>query len=105
MKEDLLKKLPFIVFGENKWRLKTGTNEHGELIITYDAHGQTVAEARRTIHNIVNLSRIPIQLGIIHGYHNGTAIKDMLQTENFYGKVACMFCPADNAGKTIMRII
>lgn len=103
MKEELIKRLHFVVYGEDEWRLRV-YKKHGELNVLYDAHGQTVAEAKRTIINIINVSRIPFRLNIIHGFHNGTSIKDMLLHELKSQKVVCRFSPSDNIGKTIMRV-
>ena len=100
----LLTRLDFVVYGENSWRLQAKAGIHGNPEITYDAHGQTVLEARRTIRNIVNISRIPIDLYVIHGFNHGTAIKDMLAMEDFSGRLETRYCPQDNPGETILSI-
>ena len=102
--DDIMRKLKFIVYGENEWRVKILPSADGELRIQYDAHGQTVAEATHTIRNIVNLARVPIWLSVVHGYNNGTAIKDELSKMNFYGKVTYRYTPPHNEGETIFRI-
>ena len=103
--EELLKKLNFVVFGENQWRLTTAFDGNGVLSVFYDAHGQSVAEAQKTIRNIVNLVRIPFKLTIIHGFNHGTAIKRMLDNETFNGKVSIKYRPHNNSGVTVLRII
>lgn len=99
------KGLDFIIFGENSWRITTEIDQEHMLNVFYDAHKLTVAEARKDIHNIVNLARFPIKLHIIHGYHNGHAIKDMLTTEDFYGKVISRTSPQNNIGLTTMEVV
>ena len=100
----LLSRLEFVVFGEDRWRLQAKEKAQGNPQVFYDAHGQTVLEARRTVRNIVNISRVPIDLYIIHGYHHGTAIKDMLAVEDFAGRLETRYCPQDNPGETILGI-
>ena len=103
-KDDILKKIRFVVYGENAWRVQAMIDKHGEMYILYDSHGQSAKEAQRTIRNIVNLCMIPMRIKIIHGFHNGTAIKNMLQEMNFYGKIACVYTPKKNMGETILRV-
>ena len=102
--EKLLEGIQFVIFGENEWRVKAKTGKDGKLTVTYDAHGQSVRDAKKDIRNIVNVARIPFTLNIIHGYHNGTAIKEMLREENFSGKVTFKKTFKDNKGKTIMKV-
>ncbi len=104
-RESFEERMDFVVYGENQQRLKTATyNEEKPSMITYDAHGQTVEEARKTIKNIVNVSLVPLCLTVIHGYHHGTAIKDMLAVEPFSGRLINRYCPARNPGVTVMHV-
>ncbi len=101
---DLQKLIDFIILSDDRWRVTVNLDEHGNPDITYDAHGQTVLEARRAIRNISNITRSPISVSVIHGYHHGTAIKDMLVKENFSGRLTNRYCPAGNPGETILHI-
>lgn len=104
-RESFEARMDFVVYGKNQKRLKTVTyNEEKPSKITYDTHGQTCEEARKTIKNIVNVSLVPLCLTVIHGYHRGTAIKDMLATESFSGRLTNRYCPARNPGITVMHV-
>lgn len=104
IKEEWEKNLEFVVFGEDAWRiLKIGQTEDGEPFLTYDLHGKTVTEAKREIHNLVNMTRTAFRLNVIHGYHGGTALKEMLAAEDFYGRLETRYCPANNPGETVMH--
>ena len=98
--EQLESRIGFVVYGENKWRIRITETKTGTPEVTYDAHGQTVKEARRTIENIVNCSFSPLQLNVIHGYKHGTAIKSMLEGETFSGRLAEKTSPKNNPGLT-----
>ena len=102
-RELFLKRLAFVVYGENCWRMTIKFPVRGSPEITYDAHGQSVAEARRTIHNIVNVAMVPIHLTVIHGFNHGCAIKDMLAAEDFVN-LRERYCPEYNPGETILFI-
>lgn len=53
-----------------------------KIQIVADVHGMKCSQARRFINNIINTVRVAFHLIVIHGYHHGTAIKDML-AQNF----------------------
>lgn len=98
----LISRLEFVVYGAQRWRLTVSNSSHGKPMITYDAHGQTVSEVRQVIRNIVNISRCPINLCVIHGYNHGTAIKDMLAREDFSERLETKYNPSRNPGETIL---
>ena len=101
--DSLIKALNFLIFGEEKKRLKIFKNKKGKVYVYYDVHGQTVAEAKRNIRNLVNIARRPMILTVVHGYRNGHAIKDMIAEQNFGGKAVAVACKG-NKGETIIRV-
>ena len=102
----LLNTLQFVIYGNDVQRIRQiRVNEAGSLDIVLDVHGMTVHAARQLIMNIVNIMQnTPMDLGIIHGYNHGTAIKDMLAAENFNGRLSERSCPKRNPGLTNLRI-
>ena len=98
--DQLESRIGFVVYGENKWRINIVMTKSGTPEVTYDAHGQSVREAKRTLENIVNCSLTPLRLNVIHGYNHGTAIKDMLEGETFSGRIAEKTTPRNNPGMT-----
>ena len=102
--EELLNRLSFVVYGDNKWRLTARQQKDTVPEITCDVHGLSVLEARRMIRNIINITRVPVHLIVIHGYTHGTAIKDMLAQENVADRIVNRFCPESNPGETVMNI-
>ena len=100
--KSVVDRMDFVVYGENHWRLKITDYNRTQVKIRYDAHAQSVSDAQRTIRNIVNISRFPISLTVIHGFNHGTAIKDMLANEQFTGRLTTRYCPVYNPGETIM---
>lgn len=102
--EELLNRLSFVVYGDNKWRLTVSQQKDTVPEITCDVHGLSVPEARRMIRNIINITRVPIYLIVIHGYNHGTAIKDMLAQEDVADRIVNRFCPESNPGEIVMNI-
>ncbi len=53
----------------------------GAAAVTLDLHGKTQYQARVTIDAALRRSRGLYRIHIIHGYHNGTALRDMIRSE------------------------
>lgn len=49
-------------------------------IITLDLHGCTVYQAKTAIDAALRRSRGAYRLRLIHGFHGGTALRDMIRT-------------------------
>jgi DNA-nicking Smr family endonuclease len=55
--------------------------------LVFDAHGFTAKKAKKTINNLIAVNKNEFTLEVIHGYHHGTAIKDLVNdTENTVNK-------------------
>ncbi|MEG0397293.1 MAG: Smr/MutS family protein [Oscillospiraceae bacterium] len=52
-----------------------------EGIITLDLHGKNVYWAKTAIDAALRRSRGTYRIRIIHGYNNGTAIRDMIRED------------------------
>ena len=52
-----------------------------ESIVTLDLHGKTEYQARATINGVLNRSRGVYRIRCIHGYHDGTVLRDMIRRE------------------------
>lgn len=100
---ELKNKLAFVVYGTDEWRLSI-KDEDGRWIVSYDAHGQDVVHARRAVNNIISIIRCNMTLCIIHGYNNGTAIKEMLRKSNFGNRLSEIKSPVYNPGITWMQV-
>ena len=103
--DQMMKRFEFLVFGENKWRARLSYDKSGNPRIFFDAHGMTVREAKRAVENIVRIFYLtPIHIEVVHGFHNGTAIRDMLASENFNNRLLYRNIPSRNPGITIMNM-
>lgn len=67
----------FCVPKNDSWRIRI-TDGYTLPEIVLDCHGFTRPEAERAITNILNIIRENILLVVIHGFHSGTVIRDML---------------------------
>lgn len=84
-------------------RLVAEENE-GRVKVTVDVHGLTTRQAKRLINNIIAMIRCSFELDIIHGYHHGTAIRDMIYTDLSNTKIRSKHLELWNPGITVMAI-
>jgi DNA-nicking Smr family endonuclease len=49
--------------------------------VTLDLHGKTQYQARIALEAQLRRSRGVYRIHVIHGYHNGTALRDMIRAE------------------------
>jgi hypothetical protein len=51
-------------------------------IITIDIHNHTVSDAKQKLHLAVKIAPTEIkEIVVIHGYHSGTALRDMVRND------------------------
>lgn len=91
--------------------LPTGSDRHleaeedgDEVKVIVDVHGLTTRQAKRLINNIIAMIRRPFSLEVIHGYHHGTAIRDMIYTDLANTKIQSRHLETWNPGITVMAI-
>ena len=53
----------------------------GEARVTLDLHGKTQYQARVALDAALRRSKGIYRVHVIHGYHNGTALRDMIWRE------------------------
>ena len=53
----------------------------GQTIVTLDLHGKTQYQARVVLDAALRRSKGLYRVRVIHGYHNGTALRDMIWRE------------------------
>lgn len=80
-------------------------NQYGSVLwLVVDLHEFGTIDAKRLINNLIALVRGSFEFVIIHGYHHGTAIKEMVQATNWGSRVIYKVVPDYNPGETIMRV-
>ena len=53
----------------------------GAASITLDLHGKTQYQARIALDSALRRSRGVYRIHVVHGYHNGTALRDLVRQE------------------------
>ena len=53
----------------------------GQTIVTLDLHGKTQYQARVVLDAALRRSKGLYRVRVIHGYHNGTALREMIRRE------------------------
>lgn len=94
---------------ESKLRMVLTKSEMDRLTfnsktIVVDLHGLTTKMAERLIKNIMALDRKGYDICTIHGYHHGTAIKNMIAGDLHDPRLIEKKPVAGNPGRTILRM-
>ena len=53
----------------------------GQAVVTLDLHGKTQVQARVALDAALRRSKGVYRIHAIHGYHNGTALREMIWRE------------------------
>lgn len=70
------------------------------LNITADVHGMNHRTAQKFIYRIMNIVTGPFHLCIVHGYNNGTVLKEMFRKEFGCRRIESKFGVSYNKGVT-----
>jgi len=75
----------------------------GAPIVTIDLHGMFQDEAIKVIDKALkDADNSTYQIKLIHGYHRGTSLKNMIMDEYKYDPMVIRIQPGDNMGTTIL---
>ena len=75
----------------------------GKPIIDIDLHGLFQEEAIKVIDKALkSADSSTYQIRLIHGYHHGTSLKNMILDEYKYDPKVLRIQPGDNQGVTIL---
>lgn len=71
------------------------------LTVVVDLHRLSKIEAKRFVSNLINLTNNhPFSLDLIHGYHRGTVLKEMIADELKNKRIVANVPDATNLGVT-----
>lgn len=70
-----------------------------------DVHGLHIPEVKRLLKNIGAICSLGQKLCIIHGYNNGTSIKEMLNNTALFKREYVLSGISNNPGRTIIQFI
>ena len=102
--EQVVESIETIVNRETLRNIEAVDASGGLPTIRVDLHGLAVREAKRLISNIIAMTPFPFVLDLIHGYHRGTAIKDMIQEEKLSYRITSRQCLEKNPGRTLLNV-
>jgi len=72
--------------------------------VTLDLHGKTQYQARIALEAQLRRSRGVYRIHVVHGYHNGTALRDMVRQEYAsHPQVLRMVAVSDSATDLVLR--
>lgn len=89
-----------IVFGnEDLQRIKVISDNK----VSVDLHGLGTKDSLVLMNNIINLNRNQCSIEVIHGFHHGTALKDMINGRFYNRRVIIMKPVPNNPGATVLE--
>ncbi len=91
-----------MILTTEEWKRITHTENWYE--ITVDLHQLTAKKAQKLLNNIIVLNRNDCKLRLIHGYHRGTVIKDMIWNNFRNSRIEEKKPVKGNPGQTILRL-
>lgn len=102
----LFEKMHMLYRSEDAERVEWKSSEGEHIIVDVDVHQMTCAEAKKFIRNIISLlTQYNFTLNVIHGYLHGTAIKEMIYSENINNRIEKISSPSNNPGISILMIV
>ena len=70
-------------------------------IIEVDLHGLNVREAQEALDEALrNADQTVYRVRAVHGFNNGTALRDMIRVEYRWHMKVLRICPGPNRGQT-----
>ena len=73
-------------------------------MVIVDLHGMRKNEAKNIINSILLMYNFEFSLMLIHGYNNGTVLKDMIQYEIHNKRITLKYMYKYNKGVTFLLI-
>lgn len=100
MKENMAK----IMNTDELMRMMITTGNDGSAVVKLDLHQLDRKRAARLVRNTINVNRQPFTLRIIHGYHSGTVLKDLISEELNHKRIRDKISVPWNMGETYLRL-
>lgn len=98
-------KMGFLFTDKDIERVVWKASEDNCIVLSVDLHQMTCKEARRFIRNIISLfGQSTITVELIHGYIHGTAIKEMILTQEISPRITEIQTLSYNPGVSVAKI-
>lgn len=75
-----------------------------EYAYEVDLHGECRADAKRFLNNLINVTRHPFVLSVVHGYNHGTVLQEMVRSDFDNPRVVSMNAVPFNQGETVLCV-
>ena len=101
---DLILMNTSIVVGGRRFYFDFDENKDGTLLVKLDLHGMRKNEAKYVINGIISMYNFEFTMMLIHGYSNGTVIKDMIQYDIHNKRIVAKSVYMHNKGVTYLFV-
>ena len=102
--ESIKKRLSIVLPLEMQSKISVKRDESGHVLVVMDLHGMSKQEAKRITKNVILVLRGTFTLALIHGYNNGTVLKEYIHNELRNERIQKRYCQAWNPGETFLEI-
>ena len=102
--EIIKKRLAIVLPLEMESKISVNCDENGHILVVMDLHGLSKREAKRITKNVILVMRGSFTLALIHGYNNGTVLKEYIHNELRNARIQKRYCKAWNPGETFLDI-
>lgn len=102
--EKIINRFQMIMTKDDMVRMNIYQNKNGNQVVQFDLHGYNRKTAERQIKNIIAVIPQECYLEIIHGYNNGTVLKELINSELKNDRIAERIAKKNNPGVTTVHI-
>lgn len=102
---DYMNKSTVFETGKNARRVKISKNNYGDIFISVDLHGMQKEEASYFIRRLIDSNPFAFSMEVIHGFHNGTILRNMVKKELVSMRIVDRYSDPWNPGSTYLTIV
>lgn len=97
-------RMTYILSGSELDRIHVYNDVDGMTVLRIDLHLMTRKAVKKLLDETILLMRFPFRLDLIHGFKNGTVLKDMIEHEYSNERITDMYIPEYNPGETFLEV-
>lgn len=102
--KDAKSRIDFVAYNFDRSRINVTFDNNDVLVVSIDLHYLRIEESRKLLHNIIAVTRGQFVLKVVHGYNHGTALREMVQRDDFSTRIKSRKLLEYNEGISLLEI-